>query len=75
MADEQPDYHWYVQPEPLSKWTNKKDLEKTEVENVGKKLADQEIQENIPKFDEKDTETETSEPKNSKPENSKTENA
>ena len=37
LADEQPDYHWYVQPEPLAKWTNKKDLEKTEVKDVNGK--------------------------------------
>lgn len=40
LADEQPDYHWYVQPEPLAKWTNKKDLEKTEVKDVNGKSSE-----------------------------------
>lgn len=39
LADEQPDYHWYVQPEPLSKWTKKKDLEKNEVQPANTKDA------------------------------------
>lgn len=70
LADEQPDYHWYVQPEPLSKWTNKKDLEKTEVEKVTKKIADQEIHEydNIQQTDKKDPETKYSDPKDADPE-------
>jgi len=31
LQDEQPDYHWYVQPEPLAKWTKKDNMEHTEV--------------------------------------------
>jgi len=34
LQDEHHDYHWYVQPEPLSKWTKKENLEHKEVENI-----------------------------------------